>query len=261
MGEYVLDDHRSGHRHLAGRLLHRQPRRRRSARDRDGWPEIGVAGKTKYAVFRRDGQLLWQADIFDLSSSFTGSTTFDFDLDGQIEVVYRDERNLWIYRGSDGAVLQQLPMPSSTWSELPVVADVDGDGHAEIVVVADTAIKNELVTPRELSGIYVLEDPLDRWPATRKIWNQHSYHVTNVNDDGTIPLVERPSWLEPGLNGYRLNTLPAGEARHDTLTYRVTAGAAESNEATVSIELLPPRNVPRTVSTPPLVAHAGLQYT
>ncbi|MBI4821759.1 MAG: hypothetical protein HY791_36195 [Deltaproteobacteria bacterium] len=82
-----------------------------------------------------------------------------------------------------------------------------------------------------------------------------------MNDDRTIPLVERPSWLEPGLNGYRLITLPAGEARHDTLTYRVTAGAAEPNEATVSIELLPPKNVPRIVSTPPLVAHVGLQYT
>lgn len=45
---------------------------------------------------------------------------------------------------------------------------------------------------------------------TRQIWNQHSYHITNVNDDGTIPRFEQNSWQTH--NTYRLNlrTEPGG---------------------------------------------------
>jgi hypothetical protein len=28
----------------------------------------------------------------------------------------------------------------------------------------------------------------------RRIWNQHSYHVTNVREDGTIPQHEPKHW-------------------------------------------------------------------
>jgi hypothetical protein len=30
------------------------------------------------------------------------------------------------------------------------------------------------------------------WVPTRRIWNQHAYHVTNVREDGTIPQFEKP---------------------------------------------------------------------
>jgi hypothetical protein len=37
----------------------------------------------------------------------------------------------------------------------------------------------------------------------RRIWNQHTYHVTNVREDGTIPQHEQPSWTR--LNTFRTN--------------------------------------------------------
>jgi hypothetical protein len=40
---------------------------------------------------------------------------------------------------------------------------------------------------------------------TRRIWNQHTYHITNVNPDGTIPSNEQNNWQVPGLNNFRLN--------------------------------------------------------
>ena len=52
-------------------------------------------------------------------------------------------------------------------------------------------------------GIYVIGDRNDTWVPARQIWNQHSYHVTNVNDDGTIPRFEQNSWQTH--NTYRLN--------------------------------------------------------
>jgi hypothetical protein len=41
----------------------------------------------------------------------------------------------------------------------------------------------------------------------RQIRNQHSYHVTNVNEDGTVPVVETPHFTIPDLNNFRLNAL------------------------------------------------------
>ena len=66
--------------------------------DGDGVPEIGVAGQVYYTVFNRDGSVRWKSAIRDRSSNSTGSTVFDFDGDGSVEVVYRDELFLRVYR-------------------------------------------------------------------------------------------------------------------------------------------------------------------
>ena len=162
--------------------------------DGDGIPEIGVAGARYYTVFNRDGRVRWKSVISDRSSNSTGATVFDFDGDGSVEVIYRDERFLRVYRGTDGVLLAKTPLGSSTWAELPVVADVDNDGHADIVVSVDRFIRNGL----EQTGVHVLQDVANQWARTRRIWNQHSYHVTNVNEDATIPVVETPHFAFPG---------------------------------------------------------------
>ncbi len=172
--------------------------------DGDGQPEIGVAGSSRYVVFETNGTVKWQAVIQDNSSNVTGSSVFDFEGDGRAEVVYGDERFLRIYRGSDGTVLYQLAKSSATTYELPVVADVDADGNAEIVAVAN----NYYIGPQ--TGIFVIGDASDSWVPTRKLWNQHTYHVTNVNDDGSVPRQEEPSWLAH--NTYRLNLRTEGGA-------------------------------------------------
>ncbi|NKE73373.1 carboxypeptidase-like regulatory domain-containing protein [Candidatus Manganitrophus noduliformans] len=168
--------------------------------DGDGLPEIGVAGASRYVVFTADGSILWTSPTQDLSSKITGSSAFDFDGDGQVEVVYADEKFLRVYRGSDGALIFQTPNTSGTAYELPVIADVDSDNHADIVV----AINNYYLSGFG-SGIRVYRDQNNSWVNTRKIWNQHSYHITNINDDGTVPTAERNSWEVH--NSYRLNAL------------------------------------------------------
>ncbi|HEU4412244.1 MAG TPA: HYR domain-containing protein [Polyangiaceae bacterium] len=173
--------------------------------DADGQPEIGVAGASRYAVFETNGALKWAAPTQDGSSNRTGSSVFDFEHDGSAEVVYHDEVKLRIYRGSDGSVLFETPSSSCTWHEYPVIADVDADGNAEIVSVANNNCG--LGTDR---GVFVYGDSLDRWVDTRRLWNQHSYHITNVNDDGSVPAAEASNWLEAGLNNYRTQRAPAG---------------------------------------------------
>ncbi len=168
--------------------------------DGDGAPEIGVAGAMKYAVFETDGTLKWEQVTRDPSSNRTGSSVFDFEGDGAAEVVYSDEVSLFIFAGTDGAVLFQTALSSCTWHEYPLVADVDGDDRAEIVAVA-----NDNCGYGPQRGVFVYGDPLDEWVPTRRVWNQHTYHITNVNVDGSIPPVEQNNWEVAGLNNFRLN--------------------------------------------------------
>lgn len=177
--------------------------------DADGFPEIGVAGATRYIVYEYDGsatlQQKWDAVIQDSSSNRTGSSVFDFNGDGAAEVVYRDELFLRVYRGTDGVVLFTTEMSSCTWYEYVLVADVDADGNAEIVACANN---NCGFGPQR--GIFVFGDPNDNWVATRRVWNQHSYHITNVDEDGGIPQNELANWLTPPsspFNSFRQNTL------------------------------------------------------
>jgi len=168
--------------------------------DGDGAPEIGVAGAVRYAVFETNGTLKWQAVTQDGSSNRTGSSVFDFEGDGAAEVVYHDELRLFIFRGTDGAVLFETPSSSCTWYEYPLVADVDGDDRAEIVTVANNSCS--FGTQR---GVFVYGDSLDQWVPTRRLWNQHTYHITNIAADGTIPAVEQNNWDVPTFNNFRLN--------------------------------------------------------
>ncbi len=172
--------------------------------DGDGVPDIGVSGVNKYSVYNADGSLLWNSTIND-GSAGTGSTAFDFDGDGHPEIVYFDEQNLRVYDGATGNTVFSIPNQSATASEYPVVVDVDGDGHADILVVQNN--KNP--------GLRVFQDQNNAWVRTRKIWNEFNYRVTNVNDDGSIPRHEANSWQVT--NTYRTNLQPsyAGSAVPD----------------------------------------------
>ncbi len=170
--------------------------------DGDGVAEIGVAGANNYTVFNSDGSVKWTSKTQDHTSACTSSSTFDFYNDGRREIVYGDEQYLRIYNGADGTVLYQTLNQDGTAYELPVIADMDGSGHAELAVIS-----NDYPPTQEAGGthgIRVFADQNNQWADTRQLWNQLSYHINNVNDDGSIPLHETPSWSTH--NTYRLNT-------------------------------------------------------
>ncbi len=186
--------------------------------DGDGLPELGTAGGDRYVVVEYFGpgtmDILWEADTRDGSSQRTGSSVFDFDGDGASEVVYGDEWYLRIYPGTepdcpagpgcDGVMTDEEILfidinSSRTRTEYPIVADVDGDFKAEIVVSTNNESGQGAIGD---AGIEVFEDRLDNWVGTRPIWNQHTYHVTNVEIDGTVPANEDPNWTTPAGNPY-----------------------------------------------------------
>jgi hypothetical protein len=178
--------------------------------DGDGLAEIGVAGTSIYSVFDTDGSVLWSVVTQDQTSGITGSSVYDFEGDGIAEVVYADEVTLWVLNGPDGSVkLEYTEHASNTWLEYPTIADVDGDGAAEIVL-GHNAFQGGGAYPsgKVRTGISVIGDMSDTWTDTREIWNQHAYHITNVNEDGTIPADADVNW--ESYNNFRSGDLFAG---------------------------------------------------
>lgn len=181
--------------------------------DADGALEIATSNGTNYNLFEYDpaGPTLsvkWTSPTQDASSNVTGSSVFDFEGDGSSEVVYGDECYFRVFSGLDGTVLFQDPSSSATIHEYPVVVDVDGDNNTEIVVVSnDSALKCAYKAGEaRRHGVFVYGDKNDRWVRTRKIWNQHAYHATNILSDGTLPKPEPMSWVPPtGYNDYRVS--------------------------------------------------------
>ena len=168
--------------------------------DGDGEPEIVAAGASRLVVVNADRTLLWEAPIKDSSSNMTSCTVFDFEGDGEAEVVYQDEDYLRVYKGANGEVLFQEELHTGTLVEMPIVVDIDGDNNAEIV-----AVENTILFGGDSAGLHVFGDANDTWVNTRKIWNQHTYHITNVNDDGSIPRYEANNWHT--FNNYRQNQM------------------------------------------------------
>jgi hypothetical protein len=156
--------------------------------DTDPEHEFAAADPAHYAVYDPDGTPLWIADVVD-SSGQAGGTAFDFIGAGVAQAIYGDETTIYAFDDA-GQQLMSIPYKSGTVIEYPTVADIDNDGSAEIVVVSNSGFVGGAV---EFTARAV-RDVDDRWVQGRRIWNQHTYHVTNVREDGTIPQDEPKHW-------------------------------------------------------------------
>jgi hypothetical protein len=183
--------------------------------DGDGLPEIGIAGQGGYLVWKPGPQgFIWRTKTRDCSSS-TGSSVFDFEGKGQANVVYSDQCFFRIYDGKTGNALVEEKNASCTAYETPVIADIDGTGRAKVLVPNNNICNYVCPWTPALSqthyvGLKALASPSDKWVNTRSVWNQHAYHVTNVNLDGSLPFPEPFSWGPGQSNTYRQNVQGQG---------------------------------------------------
>ncbi|GHT74175.1 hypothetical protein AGMMS50262_06610 [Bacteroidia bacterium] len=146
-------------------------------------------------------QLFWKLSHED-NSLMTGLTLFDFNQDGVAEIVYRDEKNLRIINGSGTGVnyldnpatinpttklltnyelVAPLVCTSATGYEYPVIADIDNDGEAEIIIPGGTSA-NPLNAP-----LRIFKSNGSSWAPARPVWNQYAYNPVYINDDLTVP--------------------------------------------------------------------------
>jgi hypothetical protein len=224
----------------------------------DGIPDVGAAGAVGYVVLDgkklldglipNDEVIAWFKETHDCSSAVTGSSVFDFNGDGKAEVIYSDEYHLWMYNGADGENLIDSTCNSTgTLWEYPLVADVDNDGQADIVVASNAYGITCPDDNSKQSGIRVFGSQSGSWVRTRRIWNQHTYHVTNIDESGAVPQVETANWTVPRLNNYRQNVQPAGEFSAPDLVATVVVDCFEEYKLYARVRNLGQAAVPAGV--------------
>jgi len=151
---------------------------------------------------------VWKLSHTD-SGAYTGLTLFDFNQDGIMEIVYRDQTDLRIINGSGIHHITGLPVAtpydlakiectSGTRAELPIVADIDNDGHAEIITVGPIGVNRPSKGP-----LRIFKGPeATPWAWARPLWNQYAYNTVYVNQDLTIPKRHmNPATRFPGKDG------------------------------------------------------------
>ncbi|MBX3276130.1 MAG: hypothetical protein KF729_38110 [Sandaracinaceae bacterium] len=190
--------------------------------DGDGRTEIGIAATHAYVVLDLDlppPHVRWELRSRDTTPGTVGAAAFDFDGDGAADVAYADECHLVILSGRDGTPRWARSNPSLTVWEYPIVADLDGDGRAELLAVSNRLSLEQSATlgcgARTLSfsetpgGIRLFRDRLGNWAGTRPTWNQHGYD-RSVDEAGHV------------------SAHPAPWASHNTVRANPWSGAADA---------------------------------
>ena len=144
---------------------------------------------TAYRLNRATNTLdiVYTTQVVDPSGG-TGITLFDFNQDGIMELVYRDEENLRIMNANpytaDFDDRSVFPAYAGTGFEYPLVADVDNDYQAEIIAVGGN--NNNYIERRE-GFLRIYKSDGAAWAPARRVWNQYAYNSVNVNENLSIP--------------------------------------------------------------------------
>ncbi|MDO8971485.1 MAG: VCBS repeat-containing protein, partial [Saprospiraceae bacterium] len=165
--------------------------------DGDGLLDISFVSHPWVYALSNDFTPLWINPVFD-PSSITCTSVFDFCGDGSSEVVYRSEEKLQILDGATGGVIWEDVCLSFTHIENPLILDVDADGKTEILIECGTG-------GSQFTGTVVAYEAVGAPDiTTRKVWNQHGYFNTNINEDLSVPRFQQQQHLVG--DGLRLNT-------------------------------------------------------
>lgn len=206
--------------------------------DGDGTPEIGLQyyQPCQVTVFEYDAAAKtlsekWTRPMIACSGYLT-PTAFDFNGDGEVEVLAHDDCHVNVIKGKTGEIQLRIAASHNTWTEFVSVADVDGDSEADLIFSANDAWNGGLLNwasycayqaPDTWShGVFVYHQP-KAWMPTRRVWNQQSYHITNVRADGSLPSPESASWSSAGYNNYRVSAQGKGAALAPNLSLSLSA--------------------------------------
>lgn len=234
--------------------------------DGSGRPSVVLFDSQRLCAIDYRGLYKWchdegQSPLFATPNlrTATRAAVYDLDGDGIPEVIMPlfGERLLFL-DGATGNVKFDYDMaagrpPLQAYPQLrdasivgsPIVADFENNGHASILSVWSGLARMDIVASQT-----------NDWRPARKIFNQTSYFVGNINDDGSIPATFVNNFATPSTNvfGTQGQVLLPFDPRVRTRTsfdYNAAAGGLVSGPGTVTIDILPANRPPAFTSTPP----------
>jgi hypothetical protein len=135
-------------------------------------------------------KISWAMEHTDNSNN-TGITLFDFDNNGAADICYRDMNSLRVVSPAKSkkdyvrlgekvgeSVLFEIALYNNTGFEFPVIADVNMDGSADIVVTGDSANSG-----RAVGLVYVFEYSRQKFAPCPPVWNQSMYDPRQIRED------------------------------------------------------------------------------
>jgi RHS repeat-associated protein len=236
--------------------------------DGDGSPEIMATSEGNLYVYDATGQIKWThryADASNLRTIDLGKRPVAFDLDGDgiAEVIVATSQGLEFNDGKTGKTKFVAPWPDlgltnvqagypNALSMNAVVADIDGSGHASIVFEYSSTFFGAT------QYIVAVGATNHDWRAAPTVYNEFSYHASNVDNVGHIPTAEANAFATPRTNIFGTQAqaqAPVDPRVHSStrFTYAASNGTQTSNAATVTIDLRPQNSPPVFTSVAPTV--------
>jgi gliding motility-associated-like protein len=182
------------------------------------FPSILIIRESQMLSYHYEGSLnlalQWTHPHSDISA-MTSIALFDLNGDGISEIIHRDETHLRIIDGNSFTPIElaSTPCTSGTLYEGPIVGDILNNGSSQICITCQVGPIGNNQTQVKVFGS---PDSLPPWAPGRKVWNQYAYHINNVNDDLTIPAVQKNNATD--LNG-RYNSFMEQQSLLDTNGY------------------------------------------
>ena len=175
--------------------------------DGDGTLEIPVISPTQVSLYHGNGQLVtgWPISVSANPTLMFGPAMGDLDGDGKAEVVLGtgnltsgSNGFLYAFHG-DGTEVTGFPVSTGGEPMQVTLADLNGDGHPEIIAPTDSALWVLSGTGTSLTG----------WPVTVSVGSRAA--VGDLNQDGQIGIVIRSSTGQLhvfGVNGQEWSGFP-----------------------------------------------------
>ena len=162
--------------------------------DGDGETEIAYYDQGGVVVRIVDNDMSVLREIPQSGSSSRSVVTFDFDCDAVPELVTIGGATLRIISGLDGGIVASVSCQPGLAYQRPLVGDVDGDGHVDIVAACDEGCDRWTKAWRVVDG-----------PPARSVWNQYMHFNVQIGDDLSVPCAQQnhaSAGLHPSLNSF-----------------------------------------------------------
>ncbi len=159
--------------------------------DNDGLQEFALVVGSELLLMEQHGVVRWRALVTEPNGG-GGPVAWDMDLDGVPELIIADVADVLVLDGATGAVRLTIHEHSSvTMYETPAIADIDGDGHGEILIASNNCV----YPPCSWTGLHALGSADNDWPWAPPVYNQHAYQRGDIEDDLSVSTDTTAYWL------------------------------------------------------------------